>query len=53
MNLKKKQKIVKVVVDYKDKYPDAISCRKTKIPATGVPMSNKGPKQLKIQDLED
>ena len=53
MNLKKKQKIVKVVVDYKDKYPDAISCRKTKIPATGVLMNNKGAKQLKIQDLED
>ncbi len=53
MNLKKKQRIVKVVVDYKEKYPDAVSCRKTKIPATGVPMNNKGVKQLKIQGLED
>ena len=53
MNLKKKHKIVKVVVDYKEKYPDAVSCRKTKIPATGVLMNNKGVKQLKIQDLED
>ncbi len=52
MNLKKKHKLVKVVVDYKDKYPDAASCRKTKIPATGVPMNNKI-KQLKIEDLED
>ena len=52
MNLKKKHKVVKVVVDYKEKYPDAASCRKTKIPATGVLMNNKI-KQLKIQDLED
>ena len=52
MNLKKKHKVVKIVVDYKEKYPDAASCRKTKIPATGVLMNNKI-KQLKIQDLED
>lgn len=52
MNLKKKHRIVKVVVDYKEKYPDAASCRKTKIPATGILMNNKI-KQLKIQDLED
>ena len=53
MNLKKKHKIVKVVVDYKEKYPDASACRKTKIPATGVLMNTKGVKQLKIQGLED
>ena len=55
MNLKKNQKIVKVVADYKTKYPDAMSYRKTKIPATGTLMSHKDitKKQLKIQDLED
>ena len=55
MNLKKNQKIVKVVADYKTKYPDAMSYRKTKIPATGILMSHKDitKKQLKIQDLED
>jgi len=55
MNLKKNQKIVKVVADYKTKYPDAMSYRKTKIPATGILLAHKDitKKQLKIKDLED
>ena len=55
MNLKKKQKIVEVIADYTKKYPDAMSYRKIKIPATGVLMNHKDvtKKQLKIEDLED
>lgn len=45
MNLKKKQKITKVLTDYEKKYPEAISTyRKIKIPATGVLME-KGSKR--------
>lgn len=55
MNLKKKQKITEVCGDYSQKYPDASSYRKLKIPATGVLMNHKNiaKKQLKIEDLED
>ena len=55
MNLKKKQKITEVCGDYSKKYPDAMSYRKLKIPATGVLMNHKNiaKKQLKIEDLED
>ena len=55
MNLKKKQKITEVCGDYSNKYPDAMSYRKLKIPATGVLMNHKNiaKKQLKIEDLED
>ncbi len=55
MNLKKKQKITEVCGDYTVKYPDAMSYRKLKIPATGVLMNHKNiaKKQLKIEDLED
>ena len=39
MNLKKKQKITKVLTDFEDKYPEAMATyRKIKIPATGVLM---------------
>ena len=53
MNLKK-QKITEVCGDYLSKYPDAMSYRKLKIPATGVLMNHKNiaKKQLKIEDLE-
>ncbi len=52
MNLKKNQKIKKVLTDYEKKYPEAKeSYRKIKIPATGVLISKKKPKdpQLKIK----
>ena len=54
MNLKKKQRIVEVLDDYTKKYPDAMSYRKIKIPATGVLMNHKDitKKQLKIENLE-
>ena len=51
MNLKKNQKIKKVLTDYEKKYPEAKeNYRKIKIPATGVLISKKKPKdpQLKI-----
>lgn len=51
MNLKKNQKIKKVLTDYEKKYPEAKeSYRKIKIPATGVLISKKKAKdpQLKI-----
>jgi DNA gyrase subunit A len=51
MNLKKNQKIKKVLTDYEKKYPEAKeSYRKIKIPATGVLISKKKPKdpQMKI-----
>ena len=51
MNLKKNQKIKKVLIDYEKKYPEAKeSYRKIKIPATGVLISKKKAKdpQLKI-----
>ena len=51
MNLKKNQKIKKVLTDYEKKYPEAKECyRKIKIPATGVLISKKKAKdpQLKI-----
>ena len=51
MNLKKNQKIKKVLTDYQKKYPEAKEMyRKIKIPATGVLISKKKPKdpQLKI-----
>lgn len=51
MNLKKNQKIKKVLLDYQKKYPEAKEMyRKIKIPATGVLISKKKPKdpQLKI-----
>ena len=51
MNLKKNQKIKKVLSDYQKKYPEAKEMyRKIKIPATGVLISKKKPKdpQLKI-----
>ena len=51
MNLKKNQKIKKVLTDYEKKYPEAKeSYRKIKIPATGVLISKKKGKdpQLKI-----
>ena len=51
MNLKKNQKIKKVFLDYQKKYPEAKEMyRKIKIPATGVLISKKKPKdpQLKI-----
>ena len=39
MNLKKKQKITKVLTDFESKYPEAMATyRKIKIPATGVLM---------------
>ncbi|MBQ4585852.1 MAG: topoisomerase IV [Clostridia bacterium] len=39
MNLKKKQKVTKVLVDYEKQYPEAFSnYRKIKIPATGILM---------------
>ena len=39
MNLKKKQKLTRVLVSYEDKYPEAYAnYRKIKIPATGVLM---------------
>ena len=39
MNLKKNQKIVEVLTDYSERYPEAASrYRKIKIPATGVPL---------------
>ena len=41
MNLKKKQKITEVCGDYSRKYPDAMSYRKLKIPATGILMNQK------------
>ena len=41
MNLKKKQKITEVCGDYSKKYPDAMSYRKLKIPATGILMNHK------------
>lgn len=45
MNLKKKQKITKVLTDFEKKYPEAMSTyRKIKIPATGVLME-KGSKR--------
>ena len=45
MNLKKKQKITKVLTDFEKKYPEAMSTyRKIKIPATGVLME-KGTKR--------
>ena len=55
MNLKKKQKITEVCGDYSKKYPDAMSYRKLKIPATGILMNHKNiaKKQLKIEDMED
>ncbi len=55
MNLKKNQKITEVCGDYSRKYPDAMSYRKLKIPATGVLMNHKNiaKKQLKIEDMED
>ena len=52
MNLKKNQKIKKVLTDYEKKYPEAKETyRKIKIPATGVLISKKKPKdpQLKIK----
>lgn len=52
MNLKKNQKIKKVLTDYEKKYPEAKEMyRKIKIPATGVLISKKKPKdpQLKIK----
>ncbi len=52
MNLKKNQKIKKVLTDYQKKYPEAKEMyRKIKIPATGVLISKKKPKdpQLKIE----
>ena len=51
MNLKKNQKIKKVLTDYEKKYPEAKeSYRKIKIPATGVLISKKKSKdpQMKI-----
>ena len=51
MNLKKNQKIKKVLLDYEKKYPEAKeNYRKIKIPATGVLISKKKAKdpQLKI-----
>ena len=51
MNLKKNQRIKKVLTDYEKKYPEAKEMyRKIKIPATGVLLSKKRPKdpQLKI-----
>ena len=51
MNLKKNQKIKKVLSDYQKKYPEEKEMyRKIKIPATGVLISKKKPKdpQLKI-----
>lgn len=51
MNLKKNQKIKKVLTDYEKKYPEAKeSYRKIKIPATGVLISKKKAKdpQMKI-----
>ena len=52
MNLKKNQKIKKVLTDYEKKYPEAKETyRKIKIPATGVLISKKKPvkdPQLKI-----
>ena len=51
MNLKKNQKIKKVLTDYEKKYPEAKETyRKIKIPATGVLISKKKAKdpQLKI-----
>ncbi|MBQ7353316.1 MAG: topoisomerase IV [Clostridia bacterium] len=45
MNLKKKQKVTKVLTDFEKKYPEAMSTyRKIKIPATGVLME-KGSKR--------
>lgn len=45
MNLKKNQKITKVITDFEKKYPEAMSTyRKIKIPATGVLME-KGTKR--------
>ncbi len=56
MNLKKNQKIKKVLTDYEKKYPEARETyRKIKIPATGVLISKKKPKdpQLKIKFEEN
>ena len=55
MNLNKNQKIVEVLEDYKDRFPDAISrYKKIKIPATGVLISDKDitTKQIKIDDTK-
>ena len=55
MNLNKHQKIVEVLEDYKDRFPDAISrYKKIKIPATGVLISDKDitTKQIKIDDTK-
>ncbi|MBQ8546575.1 MAG: topoisomerase IV [Clostridia bacterium] len=50
MNLKKNQKIKKVLTDYDKKYPEAReSYRKIKIPATGVLISKKKPKDLQLK----
>ena len=50
MNLKKNQKITKVLCDFEKKYPEAMSTyRKIKIPASGVLMEKaNAPKQMKI-----
>lgn len=51
MNLKKNQKIVEVLTDYSERYPEAASrYRKIKIPATGVLTSDKDilSKQMRI-----
>lgn len=50
MNLKKNQKIKKVLTDYEKKYPEAKeSYRKIKIPATGVLISKKKSKDPQIK----
>ena len=50
MNLKKNQKLVEIIEKYEDRYPEAYQrYRKTKIPATGILLSDKDVTQRQIK----